>query len=70
MPREGRFRNPPAEVVTVCWSTPHATTGVSPAELFLKRKLRTRLDLIFPSLKNNVHGQEERQIGCQKAVLE
>ncbi|CAF2871922.1 unnamed protein product [Rotaria sp. Silwood2] len=30
-------------------STPHATTNMTPAELFLKRKLRTILDLIRPA---------------------
>jgi hypothetical protein len=30
-------------------TTPHSTTNVSPAELFLKRKLRTILDLLHPS---------------------
>ena len=29
--------------------TPHTTTGVSPAELLFKRKLRCRLDLLHPS---------------------
>ena len=29
-------------------STPHSTTGVPPAELFLKRQLRTRLTLLKP----------------------
>ena len=30
---------------------PNATTGVSPAELMFKRKLGTRLDLLFPDDK-------------------
>eukprot|EP00112_Aurelia_sp_Birch-Aquarium-sp1_P012403 Seg2609.6 transcript_id=Seg2609.6/GoldUCD/mRNA.D3Y31 product="putative protein K02A2.6" protein_id=Seg2609.6/GoldUCD/D3Y31 len=29
--------------LTMHWTTPHSTTGVSPAELLLKRKIRTRL---------------------------
>nr|XP_012227688.1 PREDICTED: uncharacterized protein LOC105675264 [Linepithema humile] len=29
-------------------ATPHTNTKVSPAELFLGRKMRTKLDLIFP----------------------
>ena len=33
---------------------PHATTGVSPCELFLNRSLRTRLDLLKPSLEETV----------------
>lgn len=40
-------------------STPHAVTGVSPAELFLKRQLRTRFSLLKPSLARTV---EERQL--------
>jgi len=35
-------------------STPHSTTGLSPAELFLKRPLKTRLDLLHPSVETNV----------------
>ncbi|KAL0098925.1 hypothetical protein PUN28_020833 [Cardiocondyla obscurior] len=32
-------------------AAPHASTNVSPAELFLGHKIRTKLDLIFPSQK-------------------
>ena len=44
-------------------STPHATTGVSPAELLFKRRLRTRLDLLFPGdqLGYRVSGKQEVQ---------
>ena len=31
-------------------NTPNCTTGVSPAELFMKRPLRTRLELLRPSV--------------------
>jgi len=35
-------------------STPHSTTGVSSAELFLKRPLRTRFDMLRPSVESQV----------------
>ena len=40
-------------------STPHSVAGVSPAELFLKRQLRTRFSLLKPSLARTV---EEKQL--------
>jgi len=40
-------------------STPHSVTGVPPAELFLKRQLRTRFSLLKPSLARTV---EEKQL--------
>ena len=42
-------------------TTPNTTTGVTPAELFLGRKLRTRLDLLKPSVKEHVHEQVQKQ---------
>lgn len=43
--------------------TPHTTTGVSPAELLFKRKLRCRLDLLYPNemVANRVCQSQESQ---------
>ena len=43
--------------------TPHSTTGISPAELLLGRKLRNRLDLLWPMSKiaSNVSEKQEHQ---------
>lgn len=40
---------------------PHSTTGVSPAELMFGRKLKTHLDLLHPSLTNQVYKQQSAQ---------
>ena len=42
-------------------ATPHATTGMAPAELFLQRQVRTRLDLLKPSVEDHVHDQQLEQ---------
>lgn len=42
-------------------STPQTTTGVTPAELLLNRRLRTRLDLIRPELRHRVEAQQRAQ---------
>ena len=41
-------------------STQHATTGSSPATLFLQRELRTRLSLVRPDLATHVSHQQVR----------
>jgi len=42
-------------------TTPHTVTGVSPAELFLKRKLRTRLSMLKPDLSRFMGRKLEEQ---------
>ena len=42
-------------------STPHTTTGMSPAELLLGRKLRTRLDSIRPDVRQRVAARQLKQ---------
>lgn len=42
-------------------TTPHTTTGVPPAELLMKRKLKTKLDLIVPNTASLVRQKQERQ---------
>ena len=41
--------------------TPHATTGMRPDELFLKRQIRSRLSLIRPSLMDIVEKSQAVQ---------
>ena len=41
--------------------TPHTTTGVTPAELLMGRRLRTHLDLMHPDLMTDVEKKQERQ---------
>lgn len=42
-------------------TTPHSTTGVPPTDLFLKRSLRTRLDVMRPSLEDKVVAKQQDQ---------
>ena len=41
--------------------TPHATTGVPPCELLMKRKIKSRFDLLRPSIENHVAKKQELQ---------
>lgn len=42
-------------------STPHSTTNRAPCELFLGRRVRTRLDLLRPSVEDHVCRKQARQ---------
>ena len=46
-----------------CRSTTHATTGRAPCELFLGRKVKARLDLLRPSVEENVLQRQAQQKG-------
>ena len=41
--------------------TPHSTTGISPSELLMGRRLRSRLDLLHPDLPGKVEGKQWKQ---------
>ncbi|XP_062566349.1 uncharacterized protein K02A2.6-like [Saccostrea cucullata] len=49
-----------ADLLLKCRITPHTTTGVAPAELFLKRQLRTRLSLIKPDTGKRVENYQQK----------
>ena len=42
-------------------STPHATTGVTPSELFLQRKVRTKFDMLKPDTQSVVDVKQSLQ---------
>ena len=41
--------------------TPHSTTGISPAELLLGHRPRSRLDLILPDISSHLHQKQQTQ---------
>uniref|UniRef100_A0A3P9MD94 Integrase catalytic domain-containing protein n=1 Tax=Oryzias latipes TaxID=8090 RepID=A0A3P9MD94_ORYLA len=45
-------------------STPHCTTGQSPADLFLRRHIRTSLDFLQPCTKERVRKRQYHQKDC------
>ena len=43
--------------------TPPATTSIAPAELLMGRRLRTHLDLLYPSVKDRVRKNQRSSVG-------
>jgi len=41
-------------------STPHSTTNMTPAELMIGRRMRTRLDCMLPSLQDRVQRSQQK----------
>jgi hypothetical protein len=48
-----------ARYMLVYRNTPHCTTGETPAMLLMGRRLRTRLDLLYPSVKSHVEKKQQ-----------
>ena len=46
-------------------SDPHSTTGLSPAEFLMKRRLRTKLDLVRPHTARRVRRKQQTQKKAQ-----
>ena len=59
----GNVRQKLAQFLMMYRNTPHATTRVSPAELFLKRRAHTRLDGMRPASSNHVYEKQMEQKG-------
>ena len=57
----GTVHDRPARFLFHYRLTPHSTTGVSPAELLLGRRLRSRMDCLQPSIQQRVLEKQLRQ---------
>lgn len=51
-------------------TTPHSTTGATPAELLMRRRLRTRLTLVKPDLAKTVESKQisRRNIRIKRVI--
>ena len=59
--REGTLQERMAHVLFTYRTTPHTTTGVTPAELLMGHRLRTQLDHLKPDLSRRVELNQSRQ---------
>ena len=48
--------------------TPQTTTGQSPAELLMGRKLRTIFDLLLPELSKKIHDKQNKNYTTKRAI--
>lgn len=59
--REGSIQVTLSKFLFMYRITPHSSTGSSPSELLMGRRLRNRLDLYFPTAEKKVIQAQERQ---------
>ena len=59
--QEGTFRSRLSNTLASHRLTPHATTGKSPCELLLGRRIRTRLDFLRPNTADKLEKQQAQQ---------
>ena len=59
---EGSLKQKLARFLFSYRTTPQSTTGVSPAELLMNKKLRSVLDLLNSLISNRVESAQDRQI--------
>jgi transposase InsO family protein len=50
--------------------TPHATTGIAPCGLLMKRNLRSRFDLLYPEIAERVEKRQLKQSECRDGKKE
>ena len=58
---QGDLKQKLARFLMMYRTTPHSTTGISPAELFLNRRPRTRLDVMKPATGDQVFQKQMEQ---------
>ena len=58
---QGSIRTRLAKILKAYRLTPHSTTGMSPAEMLLGRRLKSRLDLLKPMTAKRVEANQWKQ---------
>ena len=64
--RFGALHDKLADFLLAYRNAPHATTGESPAKLFLGRPLKTRLELVRPNLHNHVQQKQQNMVASKQ----
>ena len=58
----GTIHNKLAKFLIAYRNAPHSTTGQTPANLMFGRKLRTKLDMLIPSIRNKILTRQNAQV--------